>query len=278
MPCKTILVHLNDQRRAESLLGSVLELAKRHHAHLIGMHVYAALPAAPVSIPYARGVIGGLAGAERKASEEIEAIFKRMTVGHPFGSEWRGLRVPHVDLASEVMAHGRSADLIVAAQTDAEWDLSPLMDFPEQLALESGRPVLVIPHGDPWPEIGRKAVVAWKPGREAARAVFDALPLLRQAETVKILEAGKESAVPHPAESGRGLAAALARHGIEAATERCAAPNRHAGEAICDFVSRKSADLLVMGAYGHSRFREILFGGATRHVARHMPAPTLFSH
>ena len=138
--------------------------------------------------------------------------------------------------------------------------------------------IVIIPHGDPWPEIGRKAVVAWKPGREAARAVFDALPLLRQAETVKILEAGEESAVPRPAESGGGLAAALARHGIEAATERCAVPNRHAGEAICDFVSRESADLLVMGAYGHSRFREILFGGATRHVARHMPAPTLFSH
>ena len=278
MSYKTILVHLNDQRRAESLLGSVLELAKRHHAHLIGMHVYAALPAAPISIPYASRVMSGVAGGERKAGEEIEAIFRRMTVGHAFGAEWRLLKVPHVDLASMVMHYGRHADLIVAGQTDPQWDLSPLMDFPERLALESGRPVLVIPHGDPWPEIGRKAVVAWKPGREAARAVFDALPLLKTAETVKILEVEEDTASPSAAETDQALAASLIRHGIEPTMERCAPEHRNAGETICAHVSREGADLLILGAYGHSRFREILFGGVTRYIARHMPAPTLFSH
>jgi nucleotide-binding universal stress UspA family protein len=278
MPYKTMLVHLNDPRRAESLLGSVLELAKRHHAHLIGMHVHAALPAAPVSIPYASKVIGGLAGGGRRAAEEIEAIFKGMTVGHAFGAEWRALEVPHVDLASVVMHHGRAADLIVAGQTDPEWDLSPLMDFPERLALESGRPVLVMPHGDPWPEIGRKVVVAWKPGREAARAVFDALPLLKTAESVKILEVEEEAAAPSAVENDSGLAASLIRHGIEPTMERCAPEHRNAGETICGYAKREGADLLVMGAYGHSRFREILFGGVTRHIARHMPVPTLLSH
>ena len=84
MSYKTILVHLNDQRRAESLLESVLKLATRHHAHLIGMHTYAALPAAPVSVPYASKAMSGVAGGERKAAEEIEAIFRRMTGRHPF--------------------------------------------------------------------------------------------------------------------------------------------------------------------------------------------------
>ena len=144
MSYKTILVHLNDERRVEAVLEPAMTLARRYNAHLIGMHVYAALPAAPISIPYASKVIAA-AGAERKATQQIAAIFTRMTANQPFVPEWRALKVPHVDLASVVMDHGRAADLIVAGQTDPDWDLSPLMDFPERLALESGRPVLVVP-------------------------------------------------------------------------------------------------------------------------------------
>jgi nucleotide-binding universal stress UspA family protein len=278
MSYKTILVHVNDKRRAEALLEPAVALASRYNSHLIGMRVYAAIPAAPIAVPYASGVIGGLAAAEHKATEEIGEIFMRMTANRPFVAEWRALKVPHSDLASVVMDHGRAADLIVAGQTDPDWDLSPLLDFPERLALESGRPVLVVPYVGRYPEIGRNIVIAWKPGRESARAVFDALPLLKNASTVKILEIKERADAESALAPDTSIAASLARYGIKPTVRSTAASDIGVGDEILSRLADEGADLLVMGAYGHSRFREVLFGGVTRHIARHMTVPTLFSH
>jgi nucleotide-binding universal stress UspA family protein len=137
MSYKTILVHLNDRRRAEALLEPAISLASRHNAHLISMHVDSSVPA--VTLPYGSQV-GPLVTAEGKKTEELAATFARMTGKQPFVAEWRALKVPDVDLASVVMDHSRAADLIIAGQTDPDSDLSPLRDFPEHLALESGRP------------------------------------------------------------------------------------------------------------------------------------------
>jgi len=190
------------------------------------------------------------------------------------------LKVPHVDLAAVVLDHGRAVDLIVAGQTDPDWDLSPLLDFPERLALESGRPVLVVPYAGRYPEIGRNVVIAWKAGRESARAAFDALPFLLQAKTVQILEV-KEGRGRDDAEAlapDTSIAAALARHGIKPTVRTSIATDISVGDEMLSRVADAGADLLVMGAYGHSRMRELVFGGATRDIARHMTVPTLFSH
>jgi nucleotide-binding universal stress UspA family protein len=278
MPFKTILVHLNDARRAEATLAAAIPLASRHGSHLIGMHVYSSMPAPPVSVPYGGKVLGSVVAAERKETQVIAAIFARMTVNRPFAAEWRALKVPHVDLPPIVMDHGRAADLIIAGQTDPDWDLSPLMDFPEHLALDSGRPVLVVPYAGRYPEIGRNVVIAWKAGREAARAVFDALPILVGAETVTILEI-KERGDDRPGLApDTSIAAALARHGIKPSLRTSAACDISVGDEILSRLADIGADLLVMGAYGHSRMRELVFGGVTRHIARHMTVPTLFSH
>lgn len=278
MAYKTILVHLNDERRAEALLEPAMALARRYNAHLIGMHAYAALPAAPVNIPYAGAMIGGLVGAERKRNEQIEAIFARTTANQPFVSEWRALKVAHVDLAAVIMDHGRAADLIIAGQTDPEWDLSPLMDFPERLALESGRPVLVVPNNGRYADVGRNVLIAWKPGREAARAVFDALPLLTGAEKVQILEVKERADAETALAPDTTIAASLARHGIKPNVHSIGVGKQSVADEILSRIAGDKADLLVLGAYGHSRFREFVFGGVTRHIARHMTVPTLFSH
>jgi nucleotide-binding universal stress UspA family protein len=280
MTYKTILVHLNDKRRTEALMEPAIALASRHNAHLIGMHAYASLPAPPVAVPFASRVLGSVASFDRQETEQIAATFQQMTARQPFVAEWRALKVPHVDLATVVMDHGRAADLIIAGQTDPDWDLSPLMDFPERLALESGRPVLVVPYAGRHPEIGRNVVIAWKAGRESARAVFDALPLLTQAEKVQILEV-KEGHARDDSVSlapDTSIAAALARHGIKPTVVTSTAADVGIGDELLSRVADARADLLVMGAYGHSRMRELVFGGATRHIARHMTVPTLFSH
>jgi nucleotide-binding universal stress UspA family protein len=278
MSYKTILVHLNDKRRVETVLGPAMHLARRDNAHLIGLHVYATMPAPPLAMAYGAQVLGSVVAAERKEAEHIAAAFKAATANQPFVAEWRSLKVPHVDLASVVMDHGRAADLIVAGQTDPDWDLSPLMDFPERLALESGRPVLVVPYAGRFGEVGRNVVVAWKAGRESARAVFDALPLLLAAENVHILEI-KERGDKTPALApDTSIAATLARHGIKPTVRTSVMGDIGVGDEILSRLADLDADLLVMGAYGHSRMRELVFGGVTRVIARHMTVPTLLSH
>ena len=276
MSFKTILVHLNDSRRAEAVLEAAAQLATRYNSHLIGLHVYASMPASP--IPMASTALGSVVGAERKNSEVIAEIFKRMTTSKEFVAEWQLQKVPHIDLAPLVLERGRAADLIVVGQTDPDWDLSPLLDFPERLALESGRPVLVIPYGGRFPRIGHRVVIAWKAGRESARAAFDALPLLQGAESVHILEVKERADAKSTLGPDTSIAVALARHGIKPVVHTSIAADISVGDEVLSRLADFEADLLVMGAYGHSRFRELVFGGATRHIARHMTVPTLFSH
>jgi nucleotide-binding universal stress UspA family protein len=276
MTYKTILVHLNDSRRAERVLEPAAQLATRFNSHLIGLHACSAVPASP--IPMASSALGSIVAAERRNSEALAEVFQRVTTAKPYVAEWRLQKVPHVDLAGVVMEHGRAVDLIVAGQTDPDWDLSPLMDFPERLALESGRPVLVIPYAGRYSTVGRRAVVAWKGSREAARAVFDALPLLREAQAVHILEIKErddDGAVLAPDTS---IAAALGRHGIKPEVRTSVTSDISVGDEILSRAADLDADLLIMGAYGHSRFRELVFGGVTRHIAKHMTLPTLLSH
>jgi nucleotide-binding universal stress UspA family protein len=277
MSYKTILVHLNNERRAEALLAPAIQLATRYNSHLLGLHVYAGLPAPPVAMAYMTSVPGSVVAQERKHGGETAATFARLTANAHFVAEWHEFKVPHVDLASVVMEHGRAADLIIASQTDPDWELSPLLDFPERLALESGRPVLVVPYVGRYPRIARNIVIAWKTARESARAVFDAIPLLQGAENVHILEIvdrGDQSTLTE----GTSIAASLARHGIKPTIRTSVAPAISVGDEILSRLSDLDADMLVMGAYGHSRLRELVFGGATRHIFRHMTVPTLFTH
>jgi nucleotide-binding universal stress UspA family protein len=219
-----------------------------------------------------------VAAAQQRETEEIAGIFSRMTANRPFVTEWRAEKGPHVDPTAVVIDHSRSADLIVAGQTDPDWDTSPLQDVAEHLALGSGRPVLVVPYVGRYPEIGRNVVIAWKPGRESARAVFDALPVLKQAEQVQILEIDEGGSRRNGASVDNSIAVALSRHGVKPVVRTSVAVDISIGDEILSRLADMGADLLVMGAYGHSRMRELIFGGVTRHIARHMTVPTLFSH
>jgi nucleotide-binding universal stress UspA family protein len=278
MSYKTILVHLNDPRRAEAVLEPAVRLAARHNSHLIGLHVQAAVPAPPIPLPYGSDVVRSIAAAQQKETDEIAATFARVTANQPFVAEWRVEKGPHLDPAEVAMDHSRGADLIVAGQTDPDWRASPLHDVAERLALGSGRPVLVVPYVGRYPEIARNVVIAWKARRESARAVFDALPMLEQADAVQILEVEEGGRRGNALGADTSIAAALARHGIKPTVRTSVAGDIGIGDEILSRIADLGADLLVMGAYGHSRMRELVFGGVTRHIARHMTVPTLLSH
>jgi nucleotide-binding universal stress UspA family protein len=277
MAYRTILVHLADERRIERLLEPVIGLARRFNAHVIGLQVAPGIPdASPFALPYATELMHAALAAERTTTDKIKAQFERMTANQPFVTEWVSSDAPGTDLAALVVAHARAADLIVASQADPGWDLSPVLDFPERLVMESGRPVLVVPYAGRYATLGRAPALAWAPRREATRAAFDALPLFEGAEMVHVLSFEEEGASYDWPDTS--IMATLARHGVTATSRRAHAGNGSVGEELLSTIADVGADLLVMGAYGHSRVREFVFGGTTRHVMRHMTAPTLFSH
>lgn len=280
MTWKTILVQLNDERRAELLLGVATHLANRSNAHLVGLHVSAAtvyLP--PVPIPFGTDVLGSLEAGDKKEANRLREIFEAATKGGAFIPEWRAVRPAHQDIGAVVMDHGRASDLIVVGQSDPEWDLSPVLDFPERLTLESGRPVLVVPYAGRFGDIGKRVTIAWAGKRESTRAVFDALPLLKDAEAVQLLCVVGHGAKSEPgALPGAEMAATLARHGVKVTVQKSTVNEIGIADEILSRLADHASDLLVMGAYGHTRFRELVFGGVTRHIFRHMTVPTLMSH
>ena len=280
MPYKTILVHLNDRRRAGHLLKPAIALAARWGAHLIGLHAYPSIPQLSAFGTRLGGeAVGSIVGAARQDSEHIHAVFERMTANQPFVAEWLEIKAMGADIAELVMERGRAADLIVTSQADPAWDLAPILDFPERLAVESGRPVLVVPNEGHFDRIGRSVMVAWSGTREASRAVFDALPFLQRASIVTLLSIKRNS---HRGEErvieGADIAATLSRHGVKCEVAVSVAADISIEDDLLSRASDYSADLIVMGCYGHSRLREFIMGGTTRGILAHMTVPVLMSH
>ena len=279
MTIKSILVHLNDVRRAQGLLAPAVALARQKDAELWGLHVSPGMPLLAVpAIPYGADVVDAVAAAERRAADELAVVFRAETGGLGSRAHWRGEQARQPDLAECVMQVGRAADLIVAGQADPDWDMAPVLDFPERLALESGRPVLMVPRTGRFDTMSRNLLIAWNGKREAARAAFDALALLEPGSSARLLvldDGGGGAALT----AGAELTAQTFRlHGIDTDIRVAAIAGRPIGRAILEECAATGADLLAMGAYGHTRFRELVFGGATRYVTHNLAIPTLFSH
>ena len=277
MSYKTILMHLNHDRRTPQLLDAGVQLARAFGAHLIGLNVFPAYRLRPpMPLPIGSDVLGSIAAQIRQEIAQIKSQFDEAAKLQTFVSEWRSVTSERTDPADIVMDHGRAADLIITSQADPSWDLSSILDFPGRLAIESGRPVLVIPNGWEFSALPRSITVAWKGRREAARAAFDALPLLKRAEQVNVLtiqEDGRRECGPPDSE----IATALDRHGVKVSVADITAVQTSIGEEINRRASQQS-ELLVMGAYGQSRFREFIFSGVTHHMLQNMTVPVLFSH
>ena len=278
MAYRTVLLHMNDEGRVARLVDAAAHLASRHQSHLIGLYVIPPVPTYGTSAMGAGMIASGL-NTFREEAARIEAAFAKATREQPFTAEWRLVTAQGKGVAETIMDHGRSADLIMASQRDPSWDFHTLLDEPERLAVESGRPVLLIPYAGHFSSFGKRVTIAWNGRREAARAAFDALPLLKMASTVRILWINPQDEVQDVGDIPTAeIAAALARHGVKCETATTAAADIDVGDVLLSSLADDGCDLLVMGAYGRSRLREFVFGGATRHILRSMTVPVLMSH
>lgn len=274
MTLKSILVYVSDSDQARTRIAWAVELAKMNDAHLTGLAVRSkwTLPGYVVAgIPH--DIRAEILQNQKKENLAARQIFEKEAArtGWSERTSW----IDADGLPSEVLGlHARYHDLTIVGQQSAD-DEGIEPSFVDTLILKCGRPVLVVPKIGANKAPGKHIVVAWNGSREAARAVGDAMPILEMSRAVDVLSIEPEGIGDLP---GADIANHLARHGIKATAKRSTARKIDFGDVLLNYVSDSGADLVVMGAYGHSRLRELVLGGVTRHMLEHMTVPVLLSH
>jgi nucleotide-binding universal stress UspA family protein len=275
MSLKNILVHVTDAKQARGRVDAALQLAMKHDAHLTGLGVYSEheIPSY-AAVELNSSVLTEIAKREEARLAAAHDIFDAAVTraGWTGRSDWLSDRGRVVDAVS---LHARYADLTVIGQHTPPGGAFGGDSFADEFVLESGRPVLVIPYIGADKPIGDHIVVAWDASREAARAVGDSMPMLEKSRKVDVMSVKPERMGDLP---GADIALHLARHGIKAEAKRSVANDIDIGDVLLNYVADSGADLVVMGAYGHSRLRELILGGVTRHMLNHMTVPVMLSH
>ncbi|MFT4935518.1 MAG: nucleotide-binding universal stress UspA family protein [Pseudoalteromonas distincta] len=283
MSISTILVPVEAEPQPDARLALAVDLANQLDAKLIGVgaepyrSAFDSSGYAGDGPAYGAGplIVAQLASIEADL-ERAEAKFRATATAVRQGCEWRAqMQAPLQKLAAEA----RAADLIVIGRSMARTGRDDGLALAGPLVLSAGRPVLMTPPGATQIRLS-SIVIAWKERREARRAVIDAVPFLQRAQSVHVVEI-----CAHPDEAAEAmvrltdLAAHLVRHGVEATVET-ALEDRGSDpvEQVLGVATRCKADLIVAGAYGHSRLQERVFGGFTRALLTQTDRAVLLSH
>lgn len=279
MGYKTLLVVLTRAEDAAATLASAVMLARQHDAHLEVLCV--GVDATQVGYYYESAAVfvqqSGLDRA-REVAEEILAAARARLAGDDIRWSAEGVVAQMGSLGSLVATHARFADLVVLPcpydgirDRDAEAVI--------EAALFEGRaPVIVLPDAPLTALPGRRIVLAWNQSNEALSAARRALPLLIAADRVVITIVDPPRHGPERSDPGGALSQWLARHGVKAEVAVLARTLPRLSEVIARQARDVDADLIVMGAYGHSRFLEAILGGATRHMLESVKIPVLMAH
>ncbi|HJW55523.1 MAG TPA: universal stress protein [Burkholderiaceae bacterium] len=279
MSYKTILVHVDETERAQERIKLAAKIAVAENAHLIG----AAMTGISRFLfqnamfeqhdPNLATHLDLLRQRANRALESFDPLVRSLGV-----SSWEKRSVDD-EAGGGISLQARYCDLVVIGQTNPDEPIPTVTsDFPEYVVMNAGRPVLIVPYAGEFNVIGSRVLVAWDASMEATRAITAAIPLLRRAKNVNVL-VFNPSARPdaHGEQPGADIALFLARHGINVEVSQ-----QHTeidiGNSLLSLATDMSTDLIVMGGYGHSRFREVLLGGATRTILQSMTVPVLMSH
>jgi len=277
MSYKTIIAYLARTDGIADIMNTALPLAEKFDAHLTGIHVTSGVPViGTIGAQVPPEIIDQFVQHMHEDAEAIESSFAQAVKGAQVQTEWRQskIKVVGTDVLNLISEHTRCADIVVTGQSDSDQRVGELT---ADIIIAAGRPVIVVPNNSAVTNLTGKIVIAWDGSREATRATFDSLPLLKQAQSVSVVTIVKKDGKDSITSGCGDLALSLARHGVN--TEAVALESsKSAGETLNEYVSKNDSDLIVMGCYGHSRLRERLFGGATRHFLNEMITPVLMSH
>lgn len=274
MSLKTIVVHIDSTERCSTRIKLAARLAIEYEAHLIGV-----APTGWSPLVFVSGVSDPMLPVTAVDTEPARTRCESALAA--FEGQVRSLGVASVEtrLVEEeaglaLATHGRCSDLIIVGQARGV-DTGPAArsDFPEWVMLNGPAPVLVVPARGDFATVGTRVAAAWNGSSEARRAIGSALPVLRKADKVHLLMINAGSDIV----DGTDMGLYLARHGVNVEVD-IDTRSRDAGQALIAASADCGADLLVMGAYGHSRMREMLMGGASRTILESMQVPVWMAH
>lgn len=273
---KDIIVNLPVSASRPRVIDFAVSVASTFQTHLFGLAFSYELtvPGSVFGGVQASVIAAARASAEKAAAEAV-AYFNEASRLPGFSSNSHMLTASPNDAAEHFAHIARCFDLSIVAQVEPdEWG-------PEELTIEaalfdSGRPMLVVPYIQKEGLKLDRILVCWDGSRSASRAIADALPFLARAKAIDVLVVGKGREGDRI--SGADIAQHLARHGLNIDLKRVVAPDSDVANTILSYAADSSADLIVMGGYGHSRLREFVLGGATRGLLQTMTVPTLMSH
>jgi nucleotide-binding universal stress UspA family protein len=279
MGYRSFIVQVDDNDQSDRRVRVAARLARLHDAELQGVYV---TPAREMT-PFTSAILPDAMVASRlrdtgEAQAHAERRFRAGAAAEQLTAvSWSAPAGPALDA---VVAHARRADIVVAGQPrpeDAHTGFAG--DLLYGMLMQAGRPVLVVPHYGDFPVVGQNVLIAWKETRESARAVGDALPLLKRADKVVVMSVSPPGdGVAGDDRSGAGAGEWLARHGVTAKVRAEVADEIDVGNLLLSRASDLATDLIVMGAYSRARLAERISGGVTRLILESMTVPVLMSH
>jgi nucleotide-binding universal stress UspA family protein len=277
MTYRSVFVHVDDAEPCERRLEVAARLARTYPAQLLGAYIVPSSDMTPFrSALLPQDIVQQRMGQVAELQRRAETRFRAAAAGVT-SLVWHA---PSGDPMESAVLHARYADLAVIGQPARD---EPNLAFATELAnavvMGSGRPVLFVPSAGTYATVGERVMIAWKDSRESARAVADALPLLKDAKKVYAV------AITPDADdslqdllSDRHAAAFLRRHEVDAKVRRLAAPDIDAGEMLLNEAADFGADLIVMGAYSRPRITALVWGSVTQVMLKSMTVPVLMSH
>lgn len=270
MALKDILVYVDKDN--ELTQKAAIKLAAAYDAHLIGLYVAPKMEFpkySEVRIP--EETLQPRFEESEAAAEELRKKFFAAAGQADCSADWQ-LIFGHGD--QEVTDAARYVDLVIVNQTDE----NTLAGIPfiknDQLVMSCARPVLFIPYIGAPESMGERILVAWDGSRESVRAVNDALVLIENSKQVDIVTINAAD----DDKSASAMSQHLQRHGVEARVRRIVSKEVDAADELLSVAADMGSDLIVMGAYGHTRIRELILGGVTRKLLKNMTIPVLMTH
>ena len=277
MTWSSLIVYVDDEPDNTQRIEQAADLAKAHGAHLIG--VSACAPETPVADAYGAGILMGevLTAQHERAESALkgaEQRFRDFATRAGVSCEWRA---DVGDPTSLLVKHARAADVLIVGRDSANasgWR-API---PSDLAMRAGRSILIVPPNPARPVAGAPVLLAWTDSRESRLAAVAAIPLLREAESVRVLELCDPEDMDGARLRTADVAAWLRRHGVKAEAEARAHDDRAAGRRLLDCAAEMKAGAIVSGAWGHARMRQWIFGGVTQTLITESPVALLLAH
>jgi len=276
---KTLLVHVPSERLIRPVVDGAVSLAVARGAHLDAVSIGCETTNVGLAFESGGAAVAAVFEIEQERAAERAraalAVFETEARNAGISYNLQALTSIPFEAAESVSALARLHDLTVVLQPEPDRDTFD-NTIPLEILFQSGGPVLFIPYAHKGSLEPKRIGIAWDGSRLAARAVRDAAPFLDRAHAITVISVN-EAQAPTEA-SAAALTAHLARHGLTARIERTSADHSDVQPAILSIAADAGLDLIVMGAYGHSRLRERILGGVTRAMLESMTVPTLMSH